>query len=246
MLIEPNVYLIGSGASGFDMTDRYDCNVYLIDSGDGFVMFDAGAGMGREAILGICQQDGIGVGEIRHLLLTHGHGDHAGGAAHFAEQLDLTVTAGPDTAQIVREGNEKAVSLTEAKAGGIYPADYVYYACPVDNVIQHQESLQIGSLTIEAHFTPGHSHDHVSYLVSGLNNKRYMIGGDAIFWGGKIVLQNTYDCSVPQSIQTIQYLATLDFDALLAGHLNFSLNGAKRHVESACQVIDQMGCPASI
>ena len=45
MQIEPNVYLVGSGRAGFDLTDPFDCNVYLFDSGDGVVLFDAGTGM---------------------------------------------------------------------------------------------------------------------------------------------------------------------------------------------------------
>lgn len=246
MKIESGLFLIGSGANGFDMTDAFDCNIYLFDSGDGYIMFDAGAGMGVEQILAVCRQNGIDAGRIRHLFLTHAHGDHAGGVAHFADRLDFDITAGPDTARIVSEGDEEAVSLQAARAGGIYPADYVYCAWPVGNVVEHGQSIRIGNLSIEAHFTPGHSHDHFSYSVSGLNDKVYLVGGDAIFFGGKIVLQNTYDCNVPQSIETIQYLATLEFDALLAGHLNFSLNSGKRHVESACAVIDQMGCPISI
>ncbi|MEM7132197.1 MAG: MBL fold metallo-hydrolase [Chloroflexota bacterium] len=246
MRIEPNLYLIGSGANGFDLTNAYDCNIYLFRSGDEYVLFDAGAGMDVEKILSVCQQDGIERNRIRHLFLTHAHGDHSGGVAHLAEHFPFQSYAGPDTARIVTDGDEDAVSLSHAREGGIYPANYIYRSHSIGHVLNHLDDIQIGNMSIETHFTPGHSHDHVSYLISGLNDKRYLIGGDAIFYGGKIVLQNTYDCSVPLSIQSIQYLATLDFDALLAGHLNFSLQNGKRHVESACAIIDQMGCPPSI
>ncbi|MEZ4728023.1 MAG: hypothetical protein R3E79_12910 [Caldilineaceae bacterium] len=47
MQIEPNVYLVGSGRAGFDLTDPFDCNIYLFDSGAGYVLFDAGTGMER-------------------------------------------------------------------------------------------------------------------------------------------------------------------------------------------------------
>lgn len=246
MRIEPHLYLIGSGQGGFDLTDPYDCNIYLFDAGDGFVIFDAGAGMDVDQILTICRQDGVNLEQIRHLILTHAHGDHAGGAAHLADRLPIEVYAGPDTANIVSTGDEAAVCLDIARAGGMYPADYVYRACAVGHVLLPGSMTTIGHLTIEALATPGHSHDHISYVVSGLNQKRYLVGGDAIFFGGKIILQNTYDCNVPQSLATIQALNEVEFDALLPGHLNFSLNNAKRHVKLACEVIDRMCCPESI
>jgi glyoxylase-like metal-dependent hydrolase (beta-lactamase superfamily II) len=128
----------------------------------------------------------------------------------------------------------------------MYPADYRYRACPVAQIVTPGQLIQIGALSIEPIATPGHSHDHHSYIVSGINDKRYLIAGDAIFFGGKIVLQNTYDCSVPQSIATIQQLQRFAFDALLPGHLNFSLQQGKRHIDMACAIIDKMGCPSAL
>lgn len=245
MHIEPNLYLIGSGRMGFDLTDPFDCNIFLLDSGDGYVIFDSGAGMDIDQILRVCHQDGLDPAQIRHLFLTHAHADHAGGAADFRERMVPTIYAGAETAHIVRSGDAAAVSLDAARDGGMYPADYVYRACAVDHVLADEETVTVGNLAIQAIATPGHSHDHVSYLVT-MGGNRHLLGGDVLFFGGRIILQNTYDCSVPQSIASIQRLQTLEFDALLAGHLNFSLRNGKRHVDAACAIIDQMGCPPGI
>lgn len=245
MQIDPNVYLIGSGQFGFDMTDPFDCHVYLFDAGDSYVVFDAGTGMGTDQILDICQRDGLDPTEIDHLFLTHAHTDHAGGAAHLYERVGLTVYAGSSTAKIVSMGDEDAVSLPAAKAGGVYPADYVYYPCPVQRVLEAGDAVEIGTIKVEVIPTPGHSHDHHCYLVV-TPEKRYLMGGDAIFFGGKIILQNTYDCSVQDISASIQRLAGYSFDALLPAHLTFSLKNGRRHLETACAVIDKLGCPASI
>ena len=245
MQIEPDVYLVGSGSAGFDLTDPFDCNIYLFDSGAGYVLFDAGTGMGTGEILHVCRRDGIALDQIKHLFLTHAHGDHSGGALHLRRQLPIQVYAAARTAQILTAGDEEAISLPMARAGGIYPADYIYEACPVENVLSDGQVIEIGALTVETIATPGHSHDHTSYLVT-CQGKRYLVGGDAIFFGGKVVWQNTYDCSVPDTNRSIQRLATYDFDALLAGHLNFTLRNGKRHIETACATIARMGCPPSI
>lgn len=247
MQIDHNVYLVGSGQLGFDLTDPYDCNIYLFDAGNTCLLFDAGAGMDVEQILNVCRADGLDLGKINHLFLTHAHTDHGGGAAHLRERLNLSVYASASTAKIVTAGDEAAVSLTDAKAGGMYPKDYLYRACPVERILAEGEVVDIGPFKIELISTPGHSHDHHSYIVTNTEiNKRYLIGGDAIFFGGKVVWQNTYDCNVPDTLASIKKLATRDFEALLAGHLNFSLRNGKRHIEAACAVINTMACPHSI
>jgi glyoxylase-like metal-dependent hydrolase (beta-lactamase superfamily II) len=245
MQIDPQVYIIGSGQLGFDMTNPFDCHIYLFDAGDICVVFDAGTGMGIDQVLDICQRDSLDPARIEHLFLTHAHADHGGGAAHLRDRTNCTVYAASSTAKIVAAGDEEAVSLSAAKAGGVYPKDYVYRPCPVEKILAAGDVIEIGSLSIEVISTPGHSHDHHCYLVE-TKDKRYLIGGDAIFFGGKIVLQNTYDCSVPETIASLRRLADYSFEALLPAHLTFSLNNGKRHLDAACEIIDRAGCPSSI
>ncbi|NIM94032.1 MAG: MBL fold metallo-hydrolase [Anaerolineales bacterium] len=244
MQIEPGLFLIGSGSVGFDLTDPYDCNMYLFDSGNGFLLFDAGAGIDINRILRVLNQDGLEVDDIRHLFLTHGHADHSGGSKILSELTPLTTYASSGTAAAVRDGAEK-ISLPDAIRAGVYPANYVYRNYDVDHTVDHGEKVEIGRLVIEAIATPGHSYDHTCFLVSGFE-KRYLISGDAVFYGGKIILQDSYDCNVPETIDSIRKLAALSFEALLPGHLCFSLNDGKRHIEDACAVIDQLRCPESI
>lgn len=247
MRIESHLYCIGSGAFGFDLSDSYDCNIYLFDAEEaGYIVFDIGTGLGIEHILEICRQDGLVPQCIAHLFLTHAHSDHAGGAAYLRERVPgLTIYASAATARILSAGDEMAVCLPQAKAAGMYPPTYVYRACPVDRVLEDGASVQIGRYTIQAIATPGHSHDHQCYLVDD-HKRRYLISGDALFFGGKIILQNTYDCSVPDTLASLRRLASYPFDALLAGHLNFSLHNGYRHVAAACAMVDKLRCPPSI
>lgn len=88
MRLAERIHLVGSGSFGFDLTDPYDCHVYLLDGGTELALIDVGAGMGAEAIVENVRRDGLDQGRIRHLVLTHGHGDHAGGAARMGGLLD--------------------------------------------------------------------------------------------------------------------------------------------------------------
>ncbi len=249
MRVDERLALIGSGFLGFDTTDPFDCHIWAFDAGgEGWVVVDAGSGMGADAILAICDFDGIARDRIRHLVLTHAHGDHGGGAAHLKDRLPhLLVHATPRTAEIVGSGDEAAVSMPSSRAAGIYPADYVYRACPIDHVHGADVPVRIGELALTAIPSPGHSHDHHCWLVvPDGDGRRYLAAGNALLYGGKLALQHIYDCSVPDAIASVERIAEHDFDALLPGHFSFTLQGARRHVDAALDVIARLGCPDSI
>src|SRR5688572_20681828 len=103
------------------MTDDYDCHVYLIDGGDEYALIDAGGGRDRDGLIANVEADGLDPRRLRQLLLTHAHGDHAGGAAALRERLGLTVLASPTAARYVRDGDERAISLDVARVAGAYP-----------------------------------------------------------------------------------------------------------------------------
>jgi hydroxyacylglutathione hydrolase len=90
---------------------------------------------------------------------------------------------------------------------------------------------------LEVFETPGHCDGHVSLLLRG-GERRYLFAGDAVFSGGRVVLQNIHDCSIQKSAASIAKLAQLEFDALLPGHAAICLDGGMRHVaiaNAACQ-----------
>jgi hydroxyacylglutathione hydrolase len=233
------VYLVGSGRNGFGMTDPFDCHVYLLDCGDELALVDCGAGMGMEQILANVRIDGLDPEKIRHLLLTHAHGDHAGGAARIRSKLDVRIAASPEAATWLRTADEDAISLGAARKAGIYPNDYRLDPCPVDRELREGDIIQVGNLELKVYETPGHARGHVSFVFED-GGRTFMLAGDAIFYGGRILLQGTWDCSIQESIATVRKLAQLDVDALLAGHGTLVLGEARRHFDLAMSWVDRL------
>src|SRR5215470_8168679 len=121
MKLSERIHLVGSGAMGFDLTDAFDCHVYLIDGGDEMALIDAGAGMGAADIITHVEGANLDPARIRHLILTHGHGDHAGGAPKLKRLLDEPlVYASAIAAPALRDADERALSVDVAKRVGIY------------------------------------------------------------------------------------------------------------------------------
>lgn len=245
MKISASVHLAMSGSLGVDLSDGLDCNVYLIQAGDGWLMFDAGAGRDTARALDALRAEGVALEKIRAVFLTHGHADHSAGAALLRERLGLEVICGKATAKMVAAGDEAAVSLMAARAAGGYPVDFVYRACPVDRAVEDGERLVFDGVAVTALATPGHSHDHMAYLVEAAGS-RMLVSGDALFHGGKVGVQNIYDCSVQDICESVRRLHALGFTMLLPGHGLWSMQNGHRHAAAAMSYVARLACPPSI
>lgn len=245
MRIAAGLHLVMSGSLGMDLTDPLDCNVYLVDTSAGWLLFDAGAGRSVDEMLVALPGAGIDPTDIKALFLTHGHADHSAGAARLRERLGLRLIAGAATARMVENGDEDALSLTAARNAGGYPADFVYRACPVDQVIGDDETLRFGDTSVTAIRTPGHSHDHLAFLVTQ-PDRTLLVAGDALFHGGRVGVQNVYDCNVPEICGSVRRLAGLSYEIFLPGHGPFSLRDGRRHADAAMQYVRRNACPPSI
>lgn len=234
MRLTDRVYLVGSGSMGFSMTDPYDCHVYLLDGGDELALIDVGAGMGLSEILANIRADGFDPAHVRHIILTHAHGDHGGGTARMRDALGSNprVYLHKDSADFLREGNEDAISLTFAKQVGLYPSDYRFEPCPVDVELEEGQRLQVGDLELEVLDTPGHCMGHASFVMRH-NGQTYFFGGDLVFFGGRILLQNIYDCDLQAHAASIMKVADLGVDVFLPGHVSFALKDGQRHIDAA-------------
>jgi|SRR5919204_459980 glyoxylase-like metal-dependent hydrolase (beta-lactamase superfamily II) len=245
MKIADRIHLVGSGQQGFSLTDDYDCHVYLLDGGEEYALIDAGGGRDVAGILGQIEADGLDPARVRSLLLTHGHGDHAAGAAGLREKLGLRVLASPTVARFVREGDERGVSLDVARKAGSYPPDFVFPPCPVDGELNEGATVRVGDLALEVIETPGHASGQLSFVLRR-NGLTSVFCGDALFFGGKILLLHTWDCSVQEAIRSVERLAALSVDGLFPGHLTFALRHGRRHADRAMQSIADLLPPPQL
>lgn len=242
MRLSERVYLVGSGLLGLGLTDDYDCHVYLIDGGTELALVDAGSGRRPELILEQVRADGFDPAAIRTILLTHGHADHAGGAAALHKLTGAAVGAPAGAARAIAAGDEPALRLTEARRAGIYPEEYRLAPCPVEICLDDEQQVRVGDLVLTTLDTPGHAAHHVSFILDH-GKVRFLFAGDTVMAGGQIVLIGTPDCSLQAYRQTVLRLDALRAEALLPGHWTPVLSGGWRHIRSAADAYRRLGVP---
>ncbi len=120
------------------------------------------------AILDAIKQSGIAIEKI---LITHGHLDHAGGAAELREALGVTIE-GPHR-------NDSFLLETLAESGAKYGIMGMRPVTP-DRWLGDGDSVQVAGLSFSVIEAPGHSPGSVVYFNA---ENRFALMGDVLFQG---------------------------------------------------------------
>ncbi len=244
MRITRHLYLVGSGLHR--LSHPGDCHVYLLEAGGALALIDAGCGEDSSRLIDAIAADGLDPASISHLLITHAHRDHAGGAAAVARALPRrpVVVASDAEADLLEHGTEEELGLPSIGLAG-RPRAEVFPEVRVDQRVHNGESLEIGGLSLTAIVAPGHNPGCVCWLVR-LDDRRMLFSGDVIFTGGYISIGNWPTCDPRRYRGGLGRLAGLEIDALLCGHHLWVLEGGQAHIDRALAEFDGPWLPPSL
>jgi hydroxyacylglutathione hydrolase len=245
MKLTERVYLVGSGWLGFGISNELDCHVYLLDGGEELALVDAGAGATIEPIVENMRRDGLSPEQIKYVLLTHAHADHAGAAIQWHDRFGCQVLASQEASNYVQSGDEERISLRAARQAGVYPKDYVFHACPVEGILREGDTVKIGELSLAVLETPGHCSGLLSFLVK-VDAHSLLFSGDSVFHDGKVLVTNLWDCNLQDYARSIEKLAQQLATALLPGHLSIAMSQGDRHVQKARDILQTLSFPPNV
>jgi metallo-beta-lactamase class B len=137
----------------------------LITSPQGDVLIDGDLEISPPEIENHIRKLGVHLGDIRLILNSHVHFDHAGGLAALQEATGAPVAASPWSAAVLKSGG---VAKDDPQHGVLYPIS------PVARVraVHDGETLHVGSIAITAHFTPGHTPGGTSWTWRSCEGSR--------------------------------------------------------------------------
>lgn len=154
-------------------------NVYALVDEDGQVtLVDTGMKTSVKRVEAGLAQLGKSVADVTRIVLTHAHGDHAGGAAALVEKAGVPGVAIHQTdADFAREGHAPPRDTSTFFGRLLNRGSNAFPAVVVAEEFVDGDVLPIaGGLTV--HHTPGHTAGHVSLLHPDTG---VLITGDAIW-----------------------------------------------------------------
>jgi metallo-beta-lactamase class B len=136
-----NTYYVGTA----------ELSAILIAGDDGLVLLDAALPQSAPLIDANIRALGFETANVRLIVNSHTHFDHAGGIAALQRATRATVAASPRAAEALRAGKPTPDDPQFAIANNGFPRVQDV------RVIRDGETVTIGSVQITAHFTPGHT-----------------------------------------------------------------------------------------
>lgn len=131
----------------------------LITSRAGHILVDGATPQAPAQIVQHIRQLGFRVEDIRYILTSHEHFDHAGGIAELQKLSGATVLASPEALKVLRTG------LADKGDPQYTGPDSLPPMTPVAKLraVRDGEVVTLGPLAVTAHFTPGHTRGGTSW-----------------------------------------------------------------------------------
>jgi glyoxylase-like metal-dependent hydrolase (beta-lactamase superfamily II) len=201
---------------------------FVVDGDEGLTLVDTGLPRRAGVLVSGIESIGRSVTDIRSIVLTHSHFDHAGNAAELKRQAKAGLYCSPADAPAVR-GREKAPTPPFLDRTPLRILKPIFGLLPaaepaeVDHMIEPGVLLRLPEDLVAVE-TPGHTPGHTSFLLDRAGGILFV--GDAASQKNGTVSRGWFNRSTPQSVQAIRTLADLDFAIACFGHADPLSGGA--------------------
>jgi glyoxylase-like metal-dependent hydrolase (beta-lactamase superfamily II) len=213
MEIAPGVHSMGQRKGG-------RVHAFLFDTGTELTLIDTLFDTDAHRVLEEIRRLGRSASDLKHIVLTHGHRSHLGGAATLKGQSGATVYCHEWDADIIAgQRKAQAVSLRPANPLRVYHLQFglalgigKHPPCPVDEVVGNGD--QVGPLQVL--HAPGHSPGHLAFHWP---ERRVLIAGDAIAtWPDFSAGWKAFNLNKTQHADSLSLMAKLDPRVVGVGH----------------------------
>jgi metallo-beta-lactamase class B len=188
----------------------------LIDSGAGLILIDGTLSESVPQILANIRTLGFRVEDIKLILNSHVHYDHAGGIAELQRLSGATVVASKWSAALLSKGGE---APDDPQYGALRPVDPVAHV----RTLRDGEALHLGNLTLTPHATPGHTPGGTSWTWHSCEAARclnmvYMDSVSPVSAEGFKYTQRPGLSQMQDFDQSLTFLETTPCDILVTAH----------------------------
>lgn len=215
--------------------------VFLITAPTGDVLIDGGVPGDAPLIEANIRELGVDLHDIKWILNSHAHSDHAGGIAQLAHDTGAQVIANAADAPLLERGGHD-----DPQYGNRTPYPPVHAA----RIVTDGETLHLGDLLLTAHATPGHTKGNTTWTWTSCEGTRclHLVDVGSLAAPGFTLIGNPKYPSVVKDFEhSFAVVAALPCDIPLAPHpemVDFWERVAKRAQGDANALVTPMGCRA--
>lgn len=206
--VAPHVWM----ASG-----NYDICSYLIDTGDGLVVIDSPTFQTLYQQLEAIRISGFDPKCIKHIWVSHAHGDHYGGVRALKEYTGADIWMGRDDTE----------DLAKKRTAGDFMPLFSVHDWSVDKYYDDNNPYTMGRMTFRFRISPGHSAGACCYFFedtddeTGKTYKVAMHGGVGATAATETLRKMGYPVAWHQKfINDCEEMAQMPCDIALASHEN--------------------------
>ena len=177
----------------------------LIEAPQGLILIDPNSAASFEQNWAKIKAAGFDPMQVKYVLPTHEHGDHAPGAGLWRVVTGAQVVASAEMAYILQH------HIPGGTGYGLHPP------VPVDIVLSDEQELDLAGLKVKVIRLPGHTSGSIGFVFRK-GGRTFVATGDLIMNGGVLGYAGSLDFCAQDVLDSLRKLAALKPDLVLGGH----------------------------
>lgn len=208
-----NIYYVGAS----------DVTSFLIVTRAGDILLDGGFVQTAPQIEANIRKLGFKLSDVKILLNSHAHFDHAGGLAELKRRTGARFAAMEGDAALLGRGGR----------GDFYFGDRsTFPPIKVDRVLHDGDTVTLGGVTLTAHLTAGHTRGCTTWTMVTKDRGKQLhvvfVGSTSVLSGYRLVAKESYPGIAADYERSFRVLRSLPCDVFLGAHGQFFNLTAKR------------------
>ena len=197
-----NIYYVGAS----------DVTSYLIVTPKGHILLDSGFVETVPQIQQNVAQLGFKLNDIKILINSHAHYDHAGGLAQLKQLTAAKLTVSEADATLLAAGG---------KGDFAFGDKFTYPPAQADRLLRDGDEVELGGVKLVAHLTPGHTKGSTTWTMKvedGGKTYNVVFAGSTSAPGYQLANNAKYPTIADDYARTFRLLRSLPCDVFLAPH----------------------------
>lgn len=226
-------------ADGVWWVGASDVAAYLIQTNKGLILIDGGYESTAPRILENIRRLGFDPGsQVKIILNSHAHVDHAGGIAALKAATGAKVLASAEDGKLMARGGK----------GDFFLGDrYAYPPVKPDGTIRDGRKVKLGERTLTARLTPGHTRGCTTWTfpvtIAGVERQAMILCSNTVLPGYRLAGEESYRGIAADFEKSYRVWRSAPCEVFLASHAGF-FRAADKAAKGPEAFVDPEGCKA--